>query len=307
MKSVTTHAFGKWILTGEHAVLRGVPALVFPVLSRSVDLTYTADGPRAETVFAGPYGNEFVTLFSSVMERAMGLIGKPGFVSEGSFRIESSIPAGAGMGASAALCVSVGRWCVAQGWVAMSELSEFSRQLENLFHGESSGVDIAVAISGRGLHFERARTASSGARHDQQAKLYAVIPQWSPQWYVSFSGRRGVTKDCIAKVKALWERDARLAASIDRDMGRATELAEAALALSSREAGFGQLAEAIDLAASAFQRWGLADGAMGEHLHYLKSRGARAVKPTGSGDGGFALSLWQEAPPADVTSQLIKL
>jgi mevalonate kinase len=29
----------------------------------------------------------------------------------------------------------------------------------------------------------------------------------------------------------------------------------------------------------------------------IEALGALAVKPTGSGDGGFILSLWKEAPP----------
>ena len=87
------------------------------------------------------------------------------------FQISNSIPVGAGLGASAALCVAVGRWICWKGWLAESELPEFCRKLEDLFHGESSGVDVAVAISEKGLHFER-----NGAR-------YTVSANWNPLWF----------------------------------------------------------------------------------------------------------------------------
>ncbi|MGC8107782.1 hypothetical protein, partial [Salmonella enterica] len=69
--------------------------------------------------------------------------------------VESTLPVGAGLGASAALSVAVGRWFVSRNAIEETKLFEFCRELENLFHGESSGVDVAVAIESRGLHFER--------------------------------------------------------------------------------------------------------------------------------------------------------
>lgn len=293
--SMETVVHGKWILAGEHAVLRGSPALVFPVFARSLELKYEAGGSSLAVDFGGDHGGELRLLFHGVMEKALEITGRDRREAYGKFSVTSSIPVGAGMGASAALCVGIGRWFHWKGWVSEPQLAEFCRQLENLFHGESSGVDIAVALSGRGLHYER-----NGSR-------YSVDPMWTPEWYVSYSGKRGVTSECVAKVKALWERDRALGEQIDADMKVAAEAAEKALRLDSSEAGFDLLVQAIDKAKSCFERWGLAEGQVGVHMQELTDRGAVAVKPTGSGDGGFVLSLWRTPPPADLRAELVSL
>lgn len=304
-----TTVFGKWILAGEHAVLRGCPAVVFPAFTKSLKLRFdealagganavgdfSTDSKGLAAEFSGEYGSEMRLLFWGVVEKALEMTGRSRLDVAGRFQITNSIPVGAGLGASAALCVAIGRWFQWRNWIAEPELAEFCRQLENLFHGESSGVDIAVAISGQGLHYER-----GGER-------YAIQPAWEPDWYLSFSGKRGVTSECIARVKALWTADARLGERIDRDMCEAVLLAESALSSRNPGAAFEELAAAINRARGCFERWGLASGEMGAHMQMLLNHGASAVKPTGSGDGGYVLSLWRTPPPMEVRSRLISL
>lgn len=293
-----TVVYGKWILAGEHAVLRGCPAVVFPVFARSLMLKYEEDPKGLSAEFSGEHGGELRLLFWGVVEKALEMTGHSRAEASGKFRIASTIPVGAGLGASAALCVGVGRWFAWRGWVTEAELPEFCRQLENLFHGESSGVDIAVALSGRGLHYERGTAGAPGVR-------FAVDPSWQPYWYISYSGKRGVTSECITKVKELWARDRALGEKIDHEMKDAVALAEKALKASSAEAGFDDLTEAINKARSCFEHWGLADGECGVHMQSLLKHGAYAVKPTGSGDGGYVLSLWRKPPPDELRSTLI--
>lgn len=284
-------AHGKWILAGEHAVLRGCPALVFPIESRFVEIRWSRPEAPANVTFSGPTGEEFSLLFWGLVERALDKLNAHREDLQGELSLDCHVPLGAGLGASAALCVAVGWWFERLGWLKNSEVYEFSRQLENIFHGESSGVDIAVALEGRGLRFLRGGERSP------------LVLQWRPQWYLSYSGKRGVTSECVQQVKKLWSSDLGRAETLDQQMRSAVEIAERALALPQAE-GWPLLQEAVHQANDCFVQWGLTQGELGRHLEWLKQKGAVAVKPTGSGGGGFALSLWDSPPPAIVADRL---
>ena len=290
-----TAVSGKWILCGEHAVLRGSPALVFPVYTNQLQLKFTAQDDLLEAVFLGPHGEDMASLFWLVLKKALSNCGRHEQDISGKFELTNSIPLGTGMGASAALCIAVARWCRAQQWIEEEQVFEFARQLENLFHGESSGVDIAVLLAGHGLKFTR-----DGLRQP-------IYPRWQPFWYLSYSGKRGMTADCIQQVKSLGLSDPELAEQLDIKMKKSVALAEEALLCTQAERGLEVLVDAIELALAAFSGWGLTQGIVADHLEALRQLGALAVKPTGSGDGGFVLSLWRAPPPKNVDIEFISL
>lgn len=292
--SFKCQTFGKWILAGEHAVLRGHPALVFPVYSHSMTLEWQESSDPVMAEFEGVHGKEYRLLFWGVVEDALGRLEKSRSDLMGKITLTSSLPVGAGLGASAALCVAVSQWLSHLGWVAKDELYEFSRTLEDLFHGESSGVDIAVALAGEPIAFTR-----TGERE-------SLIINWKPQWYLSFCGQRGVTSECVNKVKNLFKSDLKKAEKLDLQMAEAVGKARMSLQ-NDAPSGFGQLLEAIRLGESCFERWNLIDGSLSSHIKALKEAGALACKPTGSGGGGYVLSLWQEEPPENLKAELIRV
>lgn len=290
MKPFRTVTYGKWILAGEHAVLRGCPALAFPLLNKSLEMEYEPGESALQVDFLGENGADLKLLFYGVLENALSRLNVPE-TPHGRFRLTSTLPVGAGLGASAALCGAVARWCEAQKWIGEGEVYEFARRLEDLFHGESSGVDLAVSLSSQGVRFVR-----GGERTP-------VEPRWWPQLYLSYCGQRGMTSDCVNKVKSLFDSDPGRAQRLDERMRQAVELAQTAL-LSEPEGGFRQLREAIQLGQECFVAWGLTGGDLGSHIQLLERSGAAAVKPTGSGGGGFALSLWDREPPRELSAIL---
>lgn len=303
-KSFQIRVHGKWIVAGEHAVLRGHPALAFPVYGKYLELTWN-EAEEFSAKFTGERGAEFQLLFTGVFDRALEILKRSGdrTLRRGRFEVESTLPVGAGLGASAALSVAVGRWFVAQNALSESGLFEFCRELENLFHGESSGVDVAVAIENRGLHFVR------GAN---ESVMRGFDPAWQPIWYISSSGARGITSECVAKVKRLFAEDRVRGEAIDRKMGAAVLEIESALCGEngssegvSTEMRLEALRSSIEKASECFEEWDLAEGELGRHLQWLRESGAIAVKPTGSGGGGYALSLWRERPSKEIEDRLI--
>lgn len=288
-----TVAYGKWIMAGEHSVLRGCPALVFPLKSRALRLKYEKSGQSLILKLEGGHGQELEMLFWTVLDRACAVLNISRSSLVGMLHIQSEIPVGAGMGASATLCVALTKWLGFLGHVPEDQYYEFSRQLENLFHGESSGVDIAVALSGEGLKFLR-----NGPRE-------VLVPRWQPRLYISYCGQRGVTLDCVNQVKQLLLQDPNRYQALDQQMKEVVESCELALMDESSAASFESLKNAIQQAQSIFVAWGLTEGSLAGHMKMLEQAGAVAVKPTGSGGGGYALSLWQSPPPENLQQILI--
>jgi mevalonate kinase len=285
--------YGKWILAGEHSVIRGSEALVFPLKSAQLKLSFRQDLPKAQQrlkfTYEGSKGHEYELLFHSVFQKAREILDVPDeFFQDCAVCIESNLPVGAGLGASAALCVAVTKMFLQLGFLGEDTSYEFALQMENIFHGESSGVDIAACFLGAGIIFQR------GLKKEKLAS------NWQPPLYVSYSGQRGMTFDCVEKVKTMMSRDPQKGDLIDQEMKMAVSL--------SKEAFAGQdilvLAQAMKRAQQCFADWDLCPSSMIVEMEKLKHNGAIAVKPTGSGGGGFILSLWETAPSPEVVREL---
>jgi len=145
-------ANGKVILLGEHAVVYGVPAIAAGI-ERGVE----ASAERAErasvwigerSAFVGD-GSELGAAYAALLES----LAAPPMAA----RARLQIPAGSGLGASAALGVALARAVLA----ARDEADEPSRVLaaaaawEGIYHGNPSGVDAAAAAHDGCIWFEK--------------------------------------------------------------------------------------------------------------------------------------------------------
>ena len=274
---------GKWILGGEHSVLRGVPALVFPLESRGVGLSYEEGGEPLTLVTDSPNGSSRA-LLGSVLDEAFEILGADRSKIRGRLIFKNSLLIGAGLGASASLCVSIGRWLCAIGVLNEENLLDFSVRLENVFHGESSGVDVAAVFHKRPLKYIRGEGVET------------LETRWTPHLYLKDSGARGVTSDCVALVKELHKTDPLEGARWDEIMRESVQDCERALKM---EDGVLLLAQGMMKAQTCFQRWGLVSNDQNLALESLLHEGALATKFTGSGMGGCFLSLWAQVPYRD--------
>lgn len=272
------NSFAKCILSGEHTVLRGGSALAVPLIRCQMQIEFT-EGDDFKANFLGTRGEELKIPFLVAMEKALELAGKSKKDIKGVLEVTNNIPIGSGLGASAAFCVAVVQLFIHMGWVEKTNAFNFAKEIENLFHGESSGLDIAVILEGKSILFNRT---------DGMKRIDFI---WNPNLYLSYSGNRGLTSDCVNKVKKMHKDYSLMAKRVDEKMK--TSVALITKALTEEKDDF-LLKEGLDLGLSCFQDWNLVNANLREHIQILKNHGAMAVKPTGSGDGGFVLSLWQE-------------
>jgi mevalonate kinase len=193
--------------------------------------------------------------------------------------INSLVPLGKGLGGSAALCVFVTRVLRACDFLSEDKEFSFSVELENMFHGESSGVDIAGCLSSGPNAYVRGE-----ALKPLEKNLKGFI------FGLTETGEVGDTEDCITKVLALKSRDKDLFYSLDSDMNEASKN----VALAIEENNGDLLLKSFSEAVQVFESWGLVTDKMKETMCKLSQKGALVSKPTGSGLGGYMISIWKE-------------
>jgi len=278
----STTLSAKWILAGEHAVVRQHPAIIYPLPHYQFTLTYQASKSPWQLSTHDSKHTELQSLFFATLEHALSLTHEQSIHKTGSFHISNTIPLGSGLGASAAFCFAISQWLAYRGLIDRNEQYQTAKRLENRFHGQSSGVDIVGISAKTGRYFQAGNHAE-------------VLQTWQPYWYLSSSETSSKTDHCTAYVNDLWQTNASKALSIDKQMTNSVHLALAAL--QDSEHGLPKLAEAINLAKDCFQQWKLIDSNIQHHADNLISAGALACKPTGSGGGGHVISLWAQPAP----------
>jgi mevalonate kinase len=105
------------------------------------------------------------------------------------------------------------------------------------------------------------------------------------------TGESGDTEECIERVLRIKKGDRDLFYELDSNMDEASKGIAEALESGDKEL----LIKSFDLASSVFESWGLVTSLMKSLMEELKEKGALAVKPTGSGMGGYVLSVWSKS------------
>ena len=291
MKEIRLKACGKWILAGEYAVLKGYSALAFPLPSQFMELCFSQMEKktlRIQTttlVESEKYSEKNLQIFfESALQKALKILSRHHKELNGLLKLDSYMLSSSGLGSSSVICTLMGKLFHALGWLKKKDLFSFCHTLEKaLQEGESSGLDIRVILEEQAILY----------KDPNQWRFFH--PSWKPCIFLSYSGSGQNTSANIQSVQKLWQKEPQKMKPLYEKMELAVLKAKNSLnkdSNASLENRLKELQEAFLIAEDCFSEWGLIGEDMRKHIQFLKKYGALAVKPTGSGSGGYVLSLW---------------
>jgi mevalonate kinase len=278
-------------LLGEHGVVHGRPALAAG-LARGIEATAElAEAHRLEVepwnlvVGADPDGENLLERAFAVAVDGRG---------ERGIRVHarSSIPAGAGLGGSAALGVAViGAIDELLGAVRTPEaLADAAFQWEKVFHGNPSGVDNTMAALGGVAVYRRGKP------------LVPVRVKRPLPLVIANTGEHASTKTMVDSVARQYERDrVRVEKTFE---AMETLVANGRLAV---EAGdFVALGQLMNLNQNLLGSLMLSTEKLEDACRVARAEGALGAKLTGSGGGGCAIALARDVVEAERIAESLR-
>jgi mevalonate kinase len=183
-------AYGKAIWMGEHAVVYGYPAFVFPI--KEAELKAKVQNHTHDYIKSPFYEGEmkylnhqFASLYTFYVALKEALDLPPLYID-----ITSSIPIASGMGSSAAIAAAMTKACYNHQHITLhqDQLEQWIHISETGVHGNPSGVDGAQMVSSQPIIFEKGSKAKS------------VYFQKEGFLLVVYSNEAGSTKEAVQKV-----------------------------------------------------------------------------------------------------------
>lgn len=284
-------ASGKVILFGEHAVVFGQPAIA-STIDRGIRVAVSrregaVDGPVLRSTNAmlpvrsrpdpDGEGPERLRQALAVLRELCGER-----VRELSFSVDGAIPAGAGLGSSAALAVALVRG-IHQFYgedIADADLVARAFAVERVFHGNPSGVDHTTIVTGGVVSYEKP------VGNDVGVATPLLLPR-KVQLVVGVAGPHAGTANAVG---ALRERARRHPDHYGRLYDGIGALARAAR-LHLERGELAAVGELMDLNQGYLNALGVSTPAIEAMCAIARERGALGAKLSGAGGGGAVIAL----------------
>lgn len=275
----TGESCGKVILFGEHAVVHGTPAIAAGI-EKAARATATRSKSEKSTLRVGNREVLAHAASSDDLGRALhALVNVSPALPPLNFEAQSDLPAGGGLGSSAALAVAIAR--AGQAFVSTNPADterltlERSSAWERVFHGNPSGIDAMAAARGGIFRFTRAE----GATPIRPAKDLVLC--------VGFSGTPSSTKEMVEMIAARLAKDPQIVkdsmAAIQSIVDAATRAVE-----DGDHAAIGKLMDMNQLVLSGLM---VSTSELEELCALARDNGALGAKLTGGGGGGSMIAL----------------
>lgn len=254
---VSASAPGKVILLGEHAVVFGHRAIAAAVSLGTTVTVYRRPGPSRVEETSIRDDRLAQALASVVPAEGIGV------------RIQSTLPAGCGMGSSAALAIAVVRALARlEGREAsLRELVDRGFALERVFHGNPSGLDHTVSASGGALLFRK----GSPAEELRVGKPLRLV--------IANTGTPSNTAQMVESVRR------RNPTELLMRLGAIVEMAAASIPRGDPVGGY------FTDAHRCLRLIGVSTPELDELCRSMEAAGSTGAKLSGAGGGGIAIAL----------------
>src|SRR5262249_38942660 len=272
------HAVGKLILLGEHAVVYGRPALA---AGGGVGVAGGGGGGGGAGWGGGGGGGRGGEADDGgrgrrLVEEAARMLGRPG--SGLVVQVRSDLPAGAGLGSSAALAIAVLR-ALARGAgrvLTIDDELRLGRELEAIFHGHPSGIDPAAAALGTCFRFVRGEPPT----------VRPLRPRRPLPVVVALGERPRSTGAAVGGLRARWEADRERHERLFDEIATVVDAGVRAIEADDL-VGLGETFRANQAVLRAL---GVSAPAVERLVEAAEAAGALGAKLTGGGAGGAGVA-----------------
>lgn len=269
---------GKVILSGEHFVVHGAPAIALPVpsVAKEIEIDEHLDPYEhsLELSIVDPFP-EHQTL-QQMLVKLLELLTIPG-TGEIDVTVRSSIPPGAHLGSSAALAVALVRAVADFRHLELPDdaVAALALELERIVHKNPSGIDNTVTALDRPIWFVKGQ-----APEPIEVRVDGVL-------LLADTGVVSSTAEIVARVGELRRSEPeRFTGIFDQAVATTTRMRAALAAGDAPEVG-----RAMDRNQELLADAGTSSSELEALIGAARSAGALGAKLTGGGGGGNAIAL----------------
>ena len=292
----TASAPGKAILLGEHAAVYGRPALAVPVQAVQAHAEVSSLESDRVHVEAPDIGTDTYLdqmpdkrPLAKAIRLAMLEVDITGGIQ---VRITSDIPRGSGLGSSAAVAVAIIRaMCAHAGHeIAADRVAQIAFEVEQLHHGNPSGIDNTV------IAFEFPVLFTKG----EEPRPLGVTGRF--QFVIADTGEPSPTKQLVTMLRGRWTGDNEFVDAIFDSIGELAEQASASIGRGE----IGNLGPLMNHCQTLLETLGVSGPSLERLNLAAREAGAIGAKLSGAGGGGIMIAQVDDSSIEAVDSALLE-